>query len=221
MRGHLTPTTMREAADEAMRRRGVRIGQNLVREALWQTDGVTPGELAERLQVETPTVVKSTTRMQTGSPIRPRPAGAAPEPTKESEPRLKCADVAPPQTCGRTAPTHRPRARTSGLSLAAATGRLSQLELLAHPAQQVGQTLFSAPSLRSRGARRRAASRRCHSRTLGGRGRQFLRRGRSLPRLAGRRLRAVFSRRRTPSIRASAGGRGSRRQAGQAPRARG
>jgi MarR family transcriptional regulator, organic hydroperoxide resistance regulator len=55
---------MRGAADEAMRRHGVRVGQNLVLEVLWSTDGLTPGELAERLHVSTPTVVKSATRME-------------------------------------------------------------------------------------------------------------------------------------------------------------
>lgn len=55
---------MRVAADEAMSRHGVRVGQNLVLEVLWETDGVTPGELAERLHVRTPTVVKSATRME-------------------------------------------------------------------------------------------------------------------------------------------------------------
>jgi MarR family transcriptional regulator, organic hydroperoxide resistance regulator len=55
---------MRGAADEAMRRHGVRVGQNLVLEVLWETDGLTPGELASRLKVATPTVVKSASRMQ-------------------------------------------------------------------------------------------------------------------------------------------------------------
>jgi len=55
---------MRGAADEAMSRHGVRVGQNLVLEVLWGTDGLTPGELAERLHVSTPTVVKSATRME-------------------------------------------------------------------------------------------------------------------------------------------------------------
>ncbi len=55
---------MRGAADEAMSRHGVRVGQNLVLEVLWDTDGLTPGELAERLHVSTPTVVKSATRME-------------------------------------------------------------------------------------------------------------------------------------------------------------
>jgi MarR family transcriptional regulator, organic hydroperoxide resistance regulator len=53
----------RGAADEAMSQHGVRVGQNLVLEALWQTDGLTPGELAERLHVSTPTIVKSAARM--------------------------------------------------------------------------------------------------------------------------------------------------------------
>jgi MarR family transcriptional regulator for hemolysin len=55
---------MRGAADEAMSRHGVRVGQNLVLEVLWGADGLTPGELAERLHLATPTVVKSATRME-------------------------------------------------------------------------------------------------------------------------------------------------------------
>jgi DNA-binding MarR family transcriptional regulator len=54
---------MREAADDAMRRHGVRVGQNLLLEVLWETDGLTPGDLADRLHVATPTVVKSANRM--------------------------------------------------------------------------------------------------------------------------------------------------------------
>jgi MarR family transcriptional regulator for hemolysin len=46
-----------------MSRHGVRVGQNLVLEVLWEEDGLTPGELAERLHVSTPTVVKSASRM--------------------------------------------------------------------------------------------------------------------------------------------------------------
>lgn len=55
---------LRAAADEAMSRHGVRVGQNLVLEVLWRQDGLTPGELASRLRVSTPTVVKSATRME-------------------------------------------------------------------------------------------------------------------------------------------------------------
>jgi len=54
----------REAADDAMRRHGVRVGQNLLLEVLWGTDGLTPGDLADRLHVATPTVVKSANRME-------------------------------------------------------------------------------------------------------------------------------------------------------------
>lgn len=54
---------MRAATDDAMSRHGVRVGQNVVLEVLWETNGLTPGELAERLHVATPTVVKSATRM--------------------------------------------------------------------------------------------------------------------------------------------------------------
>jgi DNA-binding MarR family transcriptional regulator len=55
---------LRGAADEAMARHGVRVGQNLVLEVLWDTDGLTPGELATRLGVTVPTMVKSATRME-------------------------------------------------------------------------------------------------------------------------------------------------------------
>jgi MarR family transcriptional regulator for hemolysin len=55
---------LRNAADDAMSRHGVRVGQNLVLEVLWREDGLTPGDLAHRLRVTTPTVVKSATRME-------------------------------------------------------------------------------------------------------------------------------------------------------------
>lgn len=55
---------MRGAADAAFSRHGVRVGQNLVLEQLWQNDGLTPGEIAQRLGVSTPTVVKMASRME-------------------------------------------------------------------------------------------------------------------------------------------------------------
>jgi DNA-binding MarR family transcriptional regulator len=57
---------MRGAADAGMSRHGVRVGQNLVIDALAADDGLTPGELAQRLQVTTPTIVKMATRMEAG-----------------------------------------------------------------------------------------------------------------------------------------------------------
>ncbi|GII58354.1 hypothetical protein Pth03_67430 [Planotetraspora thailandica] len=55
---------LRAAADDAMSRHGVRVGQNLVLEVLWESDGLTPGELAARLHITTPTVVNTATRME-------------------------------------------------------------------------------------------------------------------------------------------------------------
>jgi MarR family transcriptional regulator, organic hydroperoxide resistance regulator len=55
---------MRGAADAAFGRHGVRVGQNLVLEQLWNEDGLTPGDIAQRLGVSTPTVVKMATRME-------------------------------------------------------------------------------------------------------------------------------------------------------------
>ena len=69
---------MRGAADEAMSKHGVRVGQNMLLEILWETDGLTPGELAGRLQIATPTVVKSVNRMAVTGLLarRPDPADA-------------------------------------------------------------------------------------------------------------------------------------------------
>lgn len=55
---------MRGGADAAMGRHGVRVGQNLVIDALVADDGLPPGELAQRLRVTTPTIVKMATRME-------------------------------------------------------------------------------------------------------------------------------------------------------------
>jgi MarR family transcriptional regulator for hemolysin len=55
---------MRAAADVAYGRHGVRVGQNLVLELLWEQDGLAPGEIAQRLGVSTPTIVKMASRMQ-------------------------------------------------------------------------------------------------------------------------------------------------------------
>jgi DNA-binding MarR family transcriptional regulator len=64
---------MRSAADAGYSRHGVRVGQNLVLEALWESDGLTPGEIAQRLHVTTPTVVKMATRMEATGLLRRRP----------------------------------------------------------------------------------------------------------------------------------------------------
>lgn len=69
---------LREAADETMGQHGVRVGQHIVLSALWQQDGLTPGEIAHRLDIATPTIVNTATRMEEAGLIvrRPDPADA-------------------------------------------------------------------------------------------------------------------------------------------------
>ena len=69
---------LREAADEAMSRHGVRVGQHIVLSVLWEQDGLTPGEIARRLGAATPTIVNTATRMEEAGLIvrRPDPADA-------------------------------------------------------------------------------------------------------------------------------------------------
>jgi DNA-binding MarR family transcriptional regulator len=58
-----TNKAVRALADAAMRRHGLHEGQNVLLSVLWATDGATPGEIAAKLRVTTPTVVKMATRM--------------------------------------------------------------------------------------------------------------------------------------------------------------
>ncbi|HEY3633372.1 MAG TPA: MarR family transcriptional regulator [Jatrophihabitantaceae bacterium] len=55
---------LRTAADDAMSVHGVRVGQNIILEALWADDGLTPGQIAQRVGLATPTVVNTVTRME-------------------------------------------------------------------------------------------------------------------------------------------------------------
>lgn len=54
----------RERTDRALSGHGVRVGQQFALEALWREDGLTPGELARRVGVETPTMVRGVGRME-------------------------------------------------------------------------------------------------------------------------------------------------------------
>ena len=69
---------LREATDEAMSRHGVRVGQHIVLTALWEQDGLAPGEIARRLGTTTPTIVNTATRMEEAGLVvrRPDPADA-------------------------------------------------------------------------------------------------------------------------------------------------
>ncbi len=67
---------LREAADEAMSRHGVRVGQHIVLTVLWQQDGLTPGEIARRLDAATPTIVNTATRMEEAGLVIRKPDSA-------------------------------------------------------------------------------------------------------------------------------------------------
>ena len=56
--------TLAEASENAYRRHGVHAGQQFILLELWREDGQTPGGLARRLGLATPTVTKMTSRME-------------------------------------------------------------------------------------------------------------------------------------------------------------
>ncbi|MFI0941791.1 MarR family winged helix-turn-helix transcriptional regulator [Streptomyces sp. NPDC021020] len=58
-----TTKALRALADQGMRRLGLHYGQHHLLAALWEQDGRTPGEVAAKLHVTTPTVVKMADRM--------------------------------------------------------------------------------------------------------------------------------------------------------------
>jgi DNA-binding MarR family transcriptional regulator len=55
-----------------MQRHGLRFGQNHLLAVLWDHDGRTPGDIAAKLHVTTPTVVKMATRMAATGLLRRR-----------------------------------------------------------------------------------------------------------------------------------------------------
>ena len=57
-----TAKALRALAEAAMQRHGLHLGQNHLLAALWEKDGMTPGEIAAALHVSTPTVVKMADR---------------------------------------------------------------------------------------------------------------------------------------------------------------
>jgi MarR family transcriptional regulator, organic hydroperoxide resistance regulator len=54
----------------------VRVGQHMVLSVLWDEDGLSPGELARRLGVATPTIVNTATRMEEAGLVVRRPDAA-------------------------------------------------------------------------------------------------------------------------------------------------
>ena len=59
-----TKRALAQANAKAFERHGVHEGQQYILLMLWRTDGLTPGELARRLGLATPTVTRATARME-------------------------------------------------------------------------------------------------------------------------------------------------------------
>jgi MarR family transcriptional regulator, organic hydroperoxide resistance regulator len=58
-----TVRTIRARVDRSLQSVGLRLGQYQVLRHLWEQDGLTPREIAERLDVEMPTVTRTVQRM--------------------------------------------------------------------------------------------------------------------------------------------------------------
>lgn len=61
------------ASASAFARHGVHEGQQYVLRCLWEEDGLTPGEVARRLGLATPTVTRATARMEASGLLRREP----------------------------------------------------------------------------------------------------------------------------------------------------
>lgn len=61
---------MKTASGEPMRALGVYAGQNFLLEQLWREDGLSPGELARRIGIETPSVTRAAQRMENAGLVR-------------------------------------------------------------------------------------------------------------------------------------------------------
>jgi DNA-binding MarR family transcriptional regulator len=64
---------MADASETAFLKHGVRAGQRFILRSLWDEDGLTPGEIARRLELATPTVTKATMRMEASGLVIRRP----------------------------------------------------------------------------------------------------------------------------------------------------
>jgi DNA-binding MarR family transcriptional regulator len=68
-----TKRALAQASANAFARHGVHEGQQYVLRCLWEEDGLTPGEVATRLGLATPTVTRTTARMETAGLVRREP----------------------------------------------------------------------------------------------------------------------------------------------------
>jgi DNA-binding MarR family transcriptional regulator len=78
---------MTAAAEASYNRHGVRAGQQFILHCLWQTDGLSPGEVARALGLATPTVTRAATRMEATGLLRREP-----HPTDARLVRLRLTD---------------------------------------------------------------------------------------------------------------------------------
>jgi MarR family transcriptional regulator, organic hydroperoxide resistance regulator len=68
-----TKRAMAEAAEAAFRRHGIRAGQQFILQCLWEEDCLSPGVVARRLNLATPTVTRAATRMEAAGLLARRP----------------------------------------------------------------------------------------------------------------------------------------------------
>jgi DNA-binding MarR family transcriptional regulator len=68
-----TKRVLAHASASAFSRHGVHDGQQYVLQCLWTEDGLTPGEVARRLGLATPTVTRATARMEAAGLLRRQP----------------------------------------------------------------------------------------------------------------------------------------------------
>jgi DNA-binding MarR family transcriptional regulator len=68
-----TKRVLAQASALAFSRHGIHEGQQYVLQCLWEEDGLTPGEVARRLGLATPTVTRATARMEAAGVLRRQP----------------------------------------------------------------------------------------------------------------------------------------------------
>lgn len=64
--------SLRTMVDRRLNRYGVHAGQHVILACLWEQDGLTPGQLARRIGLETPTVTRAVQRMSAAGLVERR-----------------------------------------------------------------------------------------------------------------------------------------------------
>lgn len=67
---------MKTHFQRALQAYGVYAGQQFILKCLWEEEGLTPGEIAERLGIETPTVSRAVQRMERAGFVQRQPDSA-------------------------------------------------------------------------------------------------------------------------------------------------